>query len=327
MQNMAVVQKQSSIGSVACLPVNLFASVMGISGLSLAWRQASKLFDVTTVIADSIGMIAALIFIALGIGYLAKWILYPQRVKAEFKHPITGNFFGTIPIGILLLSSVIGVYNRTAGETMWVIGTILTGIVCYVFVSRLFNGNFEPANMVPAALIPVVGTLDISVAGGKMPFAWSHEINLMSLAVGGFVALVFFTLIFGRVLHHAPLPAGLKPSMMIMIAPFEVGFLGYTNFAHRIDSFASCLFYFGLFLFLVLFFKVFNRSVPFVASWWGVSFPIAALSIAALKYATYVDSWLLIDVSAILLAFFTFVIAVLLIRTITILFNGKLLQG
>ena len=114
---------------------------------------------------------------------------------------------------------------------------------------------------------------------------------------------------------------------MIMIAPFEVGFLGYANFEHRIDPFASLLFYFGLFLFVVLFFKVFKKSIPFGASWWAVSFPMAALSNAALEYALYVDSWLLIAISSVILALLSIVLVVLFVRTLHILFNGKLLKG
>jgi tellurite resistance protein len=111
---------------------------------------------------------------------------------------------------------------------------------------------------------PGVATLDIAVAGGTMPFAWAHEVNLFSLAIGTFVALVFFILIIHRLIHHEPLTVGLKPSMIILIAPFEVGFLGYTNFNQHIDNFAS---------------------------WCGVSFPMAALSSAALKNMRYM--WIL----------------------------------
>ncbi|NBD24804.1 SLAC1 anion channel family protein [Paenibacillus glycinis] len=327
MQTIAAVPKQRSIGSVQFLPVNLFASVMGMSGLSLAWRQASKLYGISTVTADVIGIVAILMFLAVSAGYISKWVRYPHKVKAEFTHPILGNFFGTITIAILLLSTVIGFRSQATGQVIWIIGTVLTLAFSCIMLGRLLNGNHDHVNVVPPWLIPGVGTLDIAVAGGTMPFPWAQEINLMSLAIGGIIALVFLTMILTRLIHHDPLPAGLTPSMMIMIAPFEVGFLGYANFEHRIDPFASILFYFGLFLFVVLFFKVFKKSIPFGASWWAVSFPLAALSNAALEYALYVDSWLLIAISTVILAFLSIVLLVLFVRTLTILFNGKLLQG
>jgi len=327
MQTITAVPKQRSMGSIQFLPVNLFGSVMGISGLSLAWRQASKLFGTSPLIADIIGIVAVLMFIALSVGYISKWALYPQKVAGEFTHPVAGNFFGTITIAILLLSSVLGNYSPGLGQVVWMIGLVTTLALSFIIVSRLLKGSVEPGNAVPAWLIPGVATIDIAVAGGTMPFPWAHEVNLMSLAIGGVVALVFFTIILSRLIHQSPLPAGLMPSMIIMIAPFEVGFLGYTNFMQRIDQFASLLFYFGLFLFIVLFFKVFKKSVPFGASWWAVSFPMAALSNAALKYAMFVHSWLLIAIAAIILALLTIVLVVLFIRTLNILFNGNLLKG
>ncbi|MDI4645914.1 SLAC1 anion channel family protein [Cohnella hashimotonis] len=327
MRTFAAEIKSSSIGSIQFLPVSLFASVMGFSGLSLAWREAGELFGTSHVFADISGILAIVLFLAMAVGYLSKWSIYPQKVKDEFAHPVSGNFFGTITIAVLLLSSVVGAYERIAGQVIWIIGAATTLALSYVFVARLLKGNRDPGHVVPAMLIPVVGTLDIAVAGGTMSFNWAHEVNLLSLAIGGIVALVFFTLILSRLIHYAPLPAGITPSLMILIAPFEVGFLGYTNFKQRIDSFASVLFYFGLFLFVVVFFKVFNRSVPFSASWWGVSFPMAALALAAIKYALYLRTWPLITIAAVVLALLSFVLIVLLLRTLKNLFTGRLLEG
>jgi tellurite resistance protein len=96
---------------------------------------------------------------------------------------------------------------------------------------------------------------------------------------------------------------------------------------HSIDMFSSVLFYFGLFLFLVLAPRVFRPSVPFGAPWWAVSFPMAALSIAALKYASVQGGWCTTIVAALVLAAVTVVIAVLFVRTLVIVFNGKLLSA
>ncbi|NHN35573.1 SLAC1 anion channel family protein [Paenibacillus agricola] len=309
------------------LPVNLFASVMGISGLALAWRLSSEVFGTYHFIGDIIGAIAVIIFLILALAYSIKTFRFFEKVIAEFKHPIAGSFFGTITIALLLLSSVISPLSKTLGEIVWIIGTILTIMLSYIIISRLLKGKQEALNFVPAWLIPGVATLDIAVAGGTMPFAWAHEVNLFSLAIGTFIALVFFVLIIHRLIHHEPLAIGLRPSMIILIAPFEVGFLGYTNFSQHIDNFASILFYFGLFLFVVFFFKVFKKTVPFGVSWWAVSFPMAALSNAALKYALYVDSWPIKAIAVILLAVLTFVLIVLFVKTLIILFNGKLLRG
>lgn len=72
--------------SVRHLPVNLFASVMGIAGLSLAWRQASRAFGASPLIAEGAGLLALAVFVVLGAGYLVKAVRLPggggQRVPA-----------------------------------------------------------------------------------------------------------------------------------------------------------------------------------------------------------------------------------------------------
>lgn len=309
------------------LPVNLFGSVMGISGLSLAWRWSHELLGTYWLIGELIGALAIIIFILLCISYFFKFIMFPQKVKDEFNNPIIGNFFGTITIAILLLSSVIAPYSQAVSEIVWVIGTVLTIALAFIIVHRLLNQKQEILHATPAWLIPGVGTLDIAVAGGTMPFAWSEEINLFGFAIGSILALVFFTLIFSRLMHHDPMPEKMTPSLMVLIAPFGVGFLAYTNIVKEVDMFASILFYFGLFLGIVLFGKVFKKGLPFGASWWAVSFPMAAVVNAAFKYAAYVNTWPLKAIAAISLLVLTVVLGVIFVRTLLFLFKGELLKA
>lgn len=300
---------------------------MGISGLSLAWRQASHQFSLSPLVDHALGAIAVAIFVLLCIAYAAKAIMYPQAVRGEFRHPIAGNFFGTVTIAILLISSVVAPFSARASEVIWSIGAVSTIALAFTIVSRLLRGKVDAGHAVPAWLIPGVGTLDITVAGGTMPMAWAHEVNLFALAVGTMVAMVFFTMIMSRLIHHhEKLANAMVPSQMILLAPFEVGFLAYTSFFQRVDTFAAMLFYFGLFIFFSLVFKVFKRSIPFAAGWWALSFPLAALSNAALRYAEYAHYPAVTALAVGLLAFLSVVIAILLCRTIRITLNGQLLS-
>lgn len=314
-----------SRNSVKHLPVNLFGAVMGLAGLSLAWRLAASVFGTGIMIADAVGMTAIVVFIALALGYGTKWAKYPSTVKDEFTHPIAGNFFGTITIGILLLSTVVATYSKLLQEIVWTIGTISTITLSFITLTRLFKGNMDVGHAAPSLLIPGVATLDIAVAGGTLPMAWAHEINLFAASVGAVVAIVFFTMIFSRLVHQAPLAPGMTPSMMILIAPFEVGFLAYVNVVQRIDAFAALLFYVGLFFFAILAIRIFRRSIAFATGWWAISFPMAALSNAALKYAAARQTIVLDYLAVALLIIVTIAIVVLLVRTLRILLNGKLL--
>jgi len=117
--------------------------------------------------------------------------------------------------------------------------------------------------------------------------AWAAEVNLFAGAVGAVLALVLFAMIVSRLVHRDPLAPALAPSLMILVAPFAVGFLAYVNIVGGIDRFAALLFYFGLFMFAVVAPKVFRPSVKFSSAWWAIGFPMAALVNAALKYAQF----------------------------------------
>ena len=314
-------------GSIKNLPVNLFASVMGIAGLSMAWRQASLEFGVNMLISTSVGILALVVFAVLGISYFIKTIKYPEVIVAEYRHPIAGNFFGTIAISLLLVSSIVSQWNQSLAEIIWTLGTVTTLALCFAIVGRLLKGKIDIAHAVPAWFIPGVATLDIAIAGGTMPMAWAHEVNLFSLAVGTMIALLFFTMIMSRMIHHEPIPNAMIPSLLIMMAPFEVGFLAYTNFTQSVDMFAGLLFYFGLFIFIALAPKVFRSGIPFASGWWAISFPLAALATASLKYSMYVQVWPLKIIAVLLLGILSIAIIVLFFRTLHFLFSGKLLAA
>ncbi|MBO9651200.1 MAG: SLAC1 anion channel family protein [Variovorax sp.] len=311
--------------SIRNLPVNLFGSVMGLSGLALAWRVAHDNLGAPALVGEAIGAFALGVFVLISLGYVAKLAKHPRAVHAEFHHPVAGNFFGTIAISLLLLSAVVAPYSEFGGRVIWTIGLVATFVLGYVVVSRLLKGQVDASHAVPAWLIPGVATLDIAVTGGHMPMPWASELNLLAAAVGGVLALVLFALIVNRLVHQSPLAPLMTPSLMILVAPFAVGFLAYVNIAGGIDRFAALLFYFALFMFAVIAPKVFRRSVTFSSAWWAISFPMAALVNAALKYAEFRDTVPLVILAAVLLGVLSVALAVLTVRTVQIAFNGKLL--
>jgi len=226
------------------LSVNSFGSVMGISGLSLAGRLSHKLFGTPSLISELIGSMGIIIFVLLSVFFAIKLVKFPSVVYSEFSNPIGGNFYGAIAVGILLLSSVILPYSQILGQAIWIIGTSLTILLSYLMVSRLFKVKQDPLHAVPAMLIPAVAILNVPVTGVTMPFAWIHELNLFCLAIGGVSSLIFLSMIITRLINHEPMAAGMNPSLLILIAPFEVGFLAYVALTNSIDMFASILFYF-----------------------------------------------------------------------------------
>ncbi|MES2260091.1 MAG: C4-dicarboxylate ABC transporter [Pseudomonadota bacterium] len=316
-----------ALPSVRYLPIGLFGSVMSVAGLALAWRVASREYGADIAVSNAIGVIALLLFAVLALSYLGKLFRYPELVKQEFSHPVLGSFFGTVGISILLLSSVIGGYSAAAQLIVWSIGAAVTLALSVVMISRLLNGNAAPASVVPAWLIAGVGSLDIVVTGGALTAEWTHEVNLLAAAIGAVSALVFFVLIFSRLVHQSPLAEAMRPSKMILVAPFSVGFIAYVNLVQKVDMFAALLFYFALFLFVIICYRLAVKPAPFSSAWWAIGFPMAALSNSALMYSSAVGGKGLGLIAALLLVLLTVSVAVLFIRTVYALVTGRLLTA
>lgn len=312
--------------TIRLLPINLFASVMGLAGLSLAWREAAKLGIVEAAVGEAIGWVAVAVFIALATGYLAKLALHPGAILAEYDHPVQNNFFATIAIGILLLSSFLRPYSTIVAQTVWTMGTLLTFVTAYAVMQRFLGRQHRGEDTLPALLIPGVATLDIAVTGSAMPFAWAHEVNLLAFAVGSVIAGVLVVLIFGRLRHHEAIPMMMRPSLLILIAPFAVGFLAYTNLTRQVDMFAASLYYFALFLLLVLVPKIFRSGIAFGVNWWAIGFPLAAFSIASFRYSSAVGSPLLQGLAVAIFVALAIAIAVLFTRTLVIILTGRLFR-
>src|SRR6478735_8205717 len=110
-------------GRLAYLPVSLFGSVMGLSGLALAWRLGATELGVPGWIGEAFGLLAASVFMLLTLCYGIKCIDSPDAVRAEFAHPVAVNFFGTPIIALLLLPAVVAPYSGAVTTTLWMAGT------------------------------------------------------------------------------------------------------------------------------------------------------------------------------------------------------------
>ena len=308
------------------LPVGLFGSVMGLTGLSVAWRLAHARYGVPLWAADGVAVVAAAAFILVTFGYLAKLAIAPGAVLAEFGHPIAGNLFGTVLISFLLLPILLAPFNLLAAQVMWGVGTVGMVAFAWLIVSRWMSDRQLVAHTTPAWIIPVVGLLDVPLALPGLGLPPMHGVMVLGLAVGLFFAVPLFTLILSRLVFEPPMPDALQPSLLILVAPFAIGFSTYVATTGQVDLFAQSLYVLTLFMLAVLLNRL--RSLahccPFRVSWWAVSFPLAASAIATLKFAA-AEPGVVTDVIALaMLGLATVTIAGLLFRSLVGLARGEL---
>ena len=308
------------------LPVGLFGSVMGLTGLSIAWTLAVARYGAPPWIGRWIGVAAIVAFVAMALGYVVKLATAPDAVGAELRHPIAGNLFGTVLISLLLLPIVVAPLSLILAQALWVAGAVGTVGFAWLMIQRWMSDRQQIAHATPAWIVPVLGLLTMPLALPALGLPPLHGVMVLSLAVGLFFALPLFTLIFSRVVFEPPLPEALVPSLMALVAPFAVGFLAYVITVGAVDLFAQSLYMLTLFMVAVLGGRLRNLPLccPFRVSWWAVSFPLAAAAIAALRFAAVRPGWIPDAIALTLLVFSTLIVLLLLVRTLVGIARGEL---
>ena len=308
------------------LPVALFGSVMGLTGLSVAWHLSETRYGTPSWISDAVAMLAVCTFAVLAAAYLTKLVAAPDAVRAEFNHPIAGNLFGTLLISLLLLPIVIAPVAMRVAQVMWGIGAVAMLGFAWVIIDRWMGNRQQAAHATPAWIVPVVGLLDVPLALPLLGLPGLHGLMVACLAIGLFFAIPLFTMVFSRLIFEAPLPDALQPSLLILLAPFAVGFSTYVATIGAVDRFAEALYALTLFMLAVLVGRLrqLRHCCPFRVSWWAVSFPLAAAAAAAIRFADAMPGTCSDAVAILLLTLASAVIAGLAVRTLAGIARGEL---
>lgn len=308
---------------LAHFPVPLFATVMGTSGLAIAWKKAHHVLGLPAEIGLALQWWALALFVVIALFYLAKLAQHPGAVKQEFSHPIRLNFFPTISVALLLLAIAFTDTLPGFAFGLWSVGALLHLIFTLLVMSSwIHHTRYDIKHANPSWFIPIVGNVIVPVAG--VAFA-PVEISWFFFSIGVFFWIVLMTIVMNRLFFHEPLPERLTPTLFILIAPPAVGFLAWMKLnGGTIDAFAHILYHVALFLTLLLasnalrFFRL-----RFFLSTWAYSFPLAAITIATLIMAEHGGAFF-IALSWLLLAVLSTVLLLLTLRTIQATLRGEI---
>jgi len=297
--------------SLEYFPVQLFAVIMGLSGLTIAFAKAWHFLylDSFENIYKTLLFLNTVLFFGVFITYIIKWIKHPQAVQKEFNHPIKSSFAAAISISFLLVSIAYYDYAPSVSIVFWWIGAPLHLFFTYKVMKFWIEHKFEVGHINPAWFIPIVGNVLIPVVGID---AQPEMVNIFFYAIGIFFWLVLFTIVIYRMIFHNPLGKRLLPTFFILIAPPAVGFISYFRITFGlIDTDSLFLYFIALFIFVLLLtmIKQFIK-LQFFISWWAYTFPMAALTIATIlmdsaynNNLTYYGSIFLLSVTTLLVAF------------------------
>lgn len=306
-------------------PVPFFAIVMGLMGLALALHAAEPVLAWSGGLSNAVRMTGIAIFCAIAFIYGLKLMRYPGAVAAEWKHPVRLAFFPAITISLLLMATALMGTAPDIARVVWTVGAAGQGMLTVAVVSGWISHRaFEMGHLTPAWFIPAVGNVVVPIAGVRLGHP---EISWLFFSGGLIFWVVLLTLVFNRLIFHNPIPARLFPTMVILIAPPAVAYLAYVQLVGGVDPFARFLLNTGyVFALLVLVQVPKLLRLPFALSWWALSFPVAGLSIASLRYGGTVGSGGHQMIGVALLAVLCVAIAGLVLRTLVAIARGEICQ-
>ncbi|MDR3636915.1 MAG: hypothetical protein P4L84_24125 [Isosphaeraceae bacterium] len=278
-------------------------------------RDSSHTFGVVLV------AVSAVLAVALGVPYLARWLRHPGAAIADLRNPVAGALYGTFPGGLLVLAVGVATVGPSIGApdavtttvaVLAAIGIVLAFGVSVVFAYLLFgapqigpqtaNGAwFIPpvVNIVaPLALTPLVSHVGSGDATTLIAAGYAF------LGMGLLLFVLVASLIYDRMVFH-PLPAApLAPSLWIGLGPVGVGTLGLLRLAQvgapmwgaaagAVSTIsmigATILWGFGVWWLAaaILLLAGYLRAgrLPYSVGWWAFTFPLGAFSAATLALA------------------------------------------
>ena len=312
-------QEQESIKSIPSnrlqfFPIMMFATIMGLAGLTLVYKRASEIYNFPSFISTIMMIISTVIFFVILYFYILKIVKHKDEVKKEFSHPIRINFFAASSISMLLLSMAYRHNIDFVSQMFFIFGAILHIFFTFYTIKFWINNNLEMQHSNPAWFIPIVGNLIVPIAGKGFV---SDEILYFYFSVGIFFWIILFAIILNRIIFHAPFMPKFMPTLFILIAPPAIGFISYIKLVGHLDFFAQILFNLGLF-FTILVFVMYKNfiNIKFFISWWAFTFPMAAVTLATILMYELSHYWFYSILSYILMGITTIVVFLVAKQTI-----------
>ena len=339
-----------------------FAAIMGTGGFANILYLWGNFWPASKYLGLILAWLNALLCILFLIPWLLRWFSHYDQLKQDLNHPVMGNFFVTMPIGIIIVATnAVLMGSHFLGQEFvfilswiaWLIGVIGALLLSiYVAYRSLTNEQTPPQALNFAWLITPVANIGVPLIGNplvgmlKQTGATSAKtvllLNLSFYGIGFFLFLFIGAMVLNRLVQHSLPPAAMAPTFWITLGPIGVGtvsLLGIADTAKSLGLLASAdtayllaaIFWgfglWGLGIALVLSWRYLKQGgIPFSLSWWAFIFPLVAYTMASQKIASYFSSSLILVYTVLLTLLLAFLWSVTFIRSLGGALSGKLFQ-
>lgn len=317
--------KTPSTERVLNLPAGYYGMVLGTIGMGFAWRYASTIWPVTRWPGEILVTLAMVIWGLLTVAFITRAVRFPRSVLAEMRHPVMSSFVSLFPATTMLVAIGFVPWYRPLALVLFSVGVVVQLGYAAWQSAGLWRGKHPEEATTPGLYLPTVANNFISaMACGALGF---HDVGLVFLGAGVFSWLSLEPVILQRLRSAGELPAAMRTSLGIQLAPALVACSAWLSVnGGQADTFAKMLFGYGLLqLLFTLRLMPWYLSQPFNASFWSFSFGVSALATTGLHLGQSSPSGFFHAIAIPLFIFTNAIIALLLVRTFILLMQGKLL--
>ncbi|MCU3616645.1 dicarboxylate transporter/tellurite-resistance protein TehA, partial [Enterobacter hormaechei subsp. oharae] len=227
------------------LPAGYFGMVLGTIGMGFAWRYASTIWPVTRWPGEILVALAVTIWFLLSVAFLTRAVRFPHSVLAEMRHPVMSSFVSLFPATTLLVAIGFVPWYRPLALGLFSVGVVIQLAYAAWQSAGLWRGKHPEEATTPGLYLPTVANNFISaMACGALGF---HDAGLVFLGAGVFSWLSLEPVILQRLRSAGELPAALRTSLGIQLAPALVACSAWFSVnGGEADTFAKMLFGYGL---------------------------------------------------------------------------------
>jgi tellurite resistance protein len=200
------------------------------------------------------------------------------------RHGVQGNFVALVPISSMLVTLALWPLSQAIADVVFLIGLIAWLLFALWQSGRAFTAGGAASNPTPALYIPwVAGNFAAAIASNTLGWAgWDQ----MFLGAGVLSWLALESLVLQRLLTADPMPAALRGTLGIQLAPPAVGLVAYL----AVTPDPSALVVHMLLGYALLQAMLLVRLLPWLCaqgwsmSYWSVSFGATGLALGAQRW-------------------------------------------
>jgi tellurite resistance protein len=307
------------------VPASYFGIVLGLAGLGGAWRHAALVWGLPSLPGEVLMLIAAIIWLLVLALYAAKWIYAREAALQELDHPVQCCFVGLIGVATMLVSMACLPYSRLAAQILFALGAIFTIGFAVWRTGILWQGGRDPAATTPVLYLPTVAGAFVTATAAA---ALGHrDWGQLAFGAGLFSWLAIESVLLHRLYTVASMPAALRPTLGIQLAPPVVGALAYLSVTTGApDPLAYAMLGYGLLQALVLLRLLpWIRQQPFAPSYWAFTFGATALASAPLVMVERGTTGAVASIAPYIFVAANIVVGLIAVATVRLMFQGGLL--